>query len=242
MKKPLLENLSLFCLLLFFNFLFISSGCTKKQNCRVYEDQEVLHTREVYKDVWIDEYDEGVISIEEFGKIAIYPLQGNSSHASYYTSAIENELLSYYSDLSVISRRQLETVIEEQDLGQSGRLNSYTISRLKEIFGVQVIITGEINEGSWMLQLIDTETAEIIWGANNLGSFSSTFPDVLYNLYGRNGHWENQLVEEEYYETERVATGWEMRDVPDDDATYAILGLICAGIIIFIAVMAEPPQ
>ena len=49
---------------------------------------------------------------------------------------------------SVIERRQLDAIIAEQNLGQSGRINPATASQIGEVLGVQVVLMGSITQFS----------------------------------------------------------------------------------------------
>lgn len=91
---------------------------------------------------------------------------------------------------SVIEREQLEAILSEQDLGQSGRVNASTAAQIGAILGVQVILTGSITKfsieeisagfrgigGSYSeaetaldVRLINTNTAEIIFAEESEG-------------------------------------------------------------------------
>jgi len=86
-------------------------------------------------------------------------------------------------EFSVIERSQLEAIMQEQNLGQSGRVNASTAAQIGQILGVQAILTGSITQfsiervsggfagigGSYSraesmvdVRLIDTNTAEIL--------------------------------------------------------------------------------
>lgn len=83
----------------------------------------------------------------------------------------------------VIERSQLESILQEQNLGQSGRVDASTAAQIGQVLGVQAILTGSITQfsierisggfagigGSYSraesmidVRLIDTNTAEIL--------------------------------------------------------------------------------
>lgn len=101
---------------------------------------------------------------------------------------------------SLIERSQLEAILAEQDLGQSGRVNSAQVAEIGRLLGVQLILTGSITkfsidtkgggirrlglsaeyseaESNLDIRLINTNTAEIMFatdgeGTVRLGGFS----------------------------------------------------------------------
>ena len=85
---------------------------------------------------------------------------------------------------SLVERSQLEAVLAEQNLGQSGRVNSEQAAEIGRILGVQMILTGSITkfsvdtkgggfgrfraeyseaESNLDIRLINTDTAEIMF-------------------------------------------------------------------------------
>jgi curli biogenesis system outer membrane secretion channel CsgG len=95
-------------------------------------------------------------------RVAVLPLQNNSTW-SYWGdnlgAAASDELTTQLvksGKYSVIERQQLEAVMAEQNLGQSGRVNPATAAALGEILGVQVVFMGSITQFS-----IDTKRAGI---------------------------------------------------------------------------------
>ena len=150
----------------------------------------------------------GFLDKSVHSRIAVYPFNGNSTNASYYTTAVENWLTNN-AGVTIVSRQNIELIIAEQNLGREGilegRLNESTMARLREIFGVKVIITGEINSNNWSLQAIDSETAQVLWGRNGLGSFDHSFPNVLLEIYGTEGYYETRTIEETHYIERRTS-------------------------------------
>ncbi len=91
---------------------------------------------------------------------------------------------------SLVERTQLESVLAEQNLGQSGRINSAQAAEVGRILGVQMILTGSITkfsvdtkgggfgrfraeyseaESNLDIRLINTETAEIMFADEGEG-------------------------------------------------------------------------
>ena len=91
---------------------------------------------------------------------------------------------------SLVERTQLEAVLAEQNLGQSGRVNSAQAAEIGRILGVQMILTGSITkfsvdkkgggfgkfraeyseaESNLDIRLINTETAEIMFADEGEG-------------------------------------------------------------------------
>lgn len=92
---------------------------------------------------------------------------------------------------SVIERERLQTVLDEQSLGQSGAVDPSTAARIGEILGVQAIVTGSVTRFSMQtrsggfgplsasysvadatldLRVVDTNTAEIVAVAEGTGT------------------------------------------------------------------------
>lgn len=92
---------------------------------------------------------------------------------------------------TVVERTQLDSVLAEQDLGASGRVNAQTAAKLGQVLGVQLIFTGSITQfsierksigfrgigGSYSnaeskldVRLIDTSTGEILMAAEGQGN------------------------------------------------------------------------
>lgn len=96
---------------------------------------------------------------------------------------------------SVIERRKIDTILKEQNLGESNRLESSTVKKIGKILGVNVVITGTVikyqedqnitvyttdKDGRVTSQIIlqqaevevsarmfDVETGEIVWTAKD---------------------------------------------------------------------------
>ncbi len=95
-------------------------------------------------------------------RVAVLPLENNSTWhfwGDQLGAAASDELTTQLvksGQFSVIERRQIEAILAEQGLGQSGRVNPSTAAALGEILGVQVVLLGSITQFS-----IDTKRAGI---------------------------------------------------------------------------------
>ncbi len=74
---------------------------------------------------------------------------------------------------SVVEREQLDAILSEQNLGQSGRVNASTAAAIGEVLGVQVVLMGSITQFS-----IDTKKAGI-------GGFGASFSEAESILHVR---------------------------------------------------------
>ncbi|MGD8726391.1 MAG: CsgG/HfaB family protein [Gemmatimonadales bacterium] len=109
-------------------------------------------------------------------RVAVLPLQNNSTWhywGDHLGAAASDELTTQLvrsGKFSVIERQQLEAIMAEQNLGQSGRVNPATAAQLGEILGVQVVFLGSITQFS-----IDTKSA----GIGGIGGSYSEAESVL---------------------------------------------------------------
>jgi curli biogenesis system outer membrane secretion channel CsgG len=92
---------------------------------------------------------------------------------------------------TVIERAQIESILREQDFGASGRVNTATASKIGQLLGVQLILTGSITQfsverrsigfrgigGSYSnaeskldVRLINTDTGEVLMVAEGQGN------------------------------------------------------------------------
>ena len=130
-------------------------------------------------------------------RVAVMNFENNSSW--YYWGdnlgyAAADELVTQLfgtGKFALVERSQLEAVLAEQNLGQSGRVNSAQAAEIGRILGVQVILTGSITkfsvdtkgggfgrfraeyseaESALDVRLINTETAEIIFADDGEGT------------------------------------------------------------------------
>lgn len=87
-------------------------------------------------------------------RVAVLPLENNSTWSywgAHLGEAASDELTTQLvktGEFSVIERRQIEAVLAEQGLGQSGRVNPSTAATIGEILGVQVVFMGSITQFS----------------------------------------------------------------------------------------------
>ncbi|MEO1132772.1 MAG: CsgG/HfaB family protein [Cyanobacteria bacterium J06639_1] len=104
---------------------------------------------------------------------------------------------------SVIERSQLEAVLTEQDLGDSGRINASTAAQLGQILGVDALIMGTVTEynldqrqsgTTWPIRIVETNvnatvqlnarmvstsTAEILVTSEGVGEKSQSDTEAL---------------------------------------------------------------
>ena len=123
-------------------------------------------------------------------RIAVMNFENNSSWSYWGDNlgyAAADELVTQLfrtGKFSLIERTQLDAVLAEQNLGQSGRVNSAQAAEIGRILGVQMILTGSITkfsvdtkgggfgrfraeyseaESNLDIRLINTDTAEIMF-------------------------------------------------------------------------------
>lgn len=130
-------------------------------------------------------------------RVAVVDMENNSAWRAWggqlggaAADQLANELVR--SDrFSVIERERLQAVLQEQDLGVSGRVNPATAAQIGELLGVQVLVTGSVNQFSLDrtragvgrvaatvtraeavldVRMIDTSTGEILLAAEGSGS------------------------------------------------------------------------
>lgn len=87
-------------------------------------------------------------------RIAVVDLENNSSW-SYWGPRLGQAAADQLADqlirsdqFSVLERERLRAVMAEQQLGQSGAVSAATAARIGELLGVQVILTGSVNQFS----------------------------------------------------------------------------------------------
>ncbi len=87
-------------------------------------------------------------------RVAVLPLQNNSTWhywGGQLGEAASDELTTQLvksGAFSVIERRQIEAILAEQGLGQSGRVNASTAAAIGEVLGVQIVFMGSITQFS----------------------------------------------------------------------------------------------
>lgn len=129
-------------------------------------------------------------------RVAVLPLENNSAFRYWRGElgpAAADELVTQLvqaGEFSVVERQQIDAVLAEQNLGQSGRINPSTAAELGKILGVQIVLMGSITqfsintkragiggigasytEAEAMLDIraVNTETAEIMSVAEGSG-------------------------------------------------------------------------
>ncbi len=95
-------------------------------------------------------------------RVAVLAFENNSTHRYFEDElgdAAADELTTQLvssGQFSVVERRQIESILAEQNLGQSGRVNPATAAAIGEVLGVQIVLVGSITQFS-----IDTKRAGI---------------------------------------------------------------------------------
>jgi len=87
-------------------------------------------------------------------RIAVLPLQqgftnpewANSWNISVGVTEMIEEALFRTERFRIVERRQLEEVLKEQGLGQSGTLDPSTMARVGRVLGIEAFITGSVNQ------------------------------------------------------------------------------------------------
>lgn len=130
-------------------------------------------------------------------RIAVMNLENNSSWAWWgdkLGGAAADELVTQLlktGKFSVIERAQLQAILQEQQLGQSGLTNAATAAKVGQLLGAQLILTGSITQFSIErtqlgirgiggalskaesildVRLVDTSTGEVLLAAQGSGS------------------------------------------------------------------------
>ncbi len=82
------------------------------------------------------------------------------------TTSLVNQSINGRKRFKVMERAQIEKIVKEQELGQSGLLDASTAAQIGKGIGVDAIMLGTLTRGHNTMtidaRLIDTETAEII--------------------------------------------------------------------------------
>ena len=105
-------------------------------------------------------------------RVAVMNFENNSSWR-YWGDAAADELATQLfktQKFSLVERTQLEAVLAEQNLGQSGRINSAQAAEIGRILGVQMILTGSITKFS-----VDTK-------GGGFGRFQAEYSEAESNL------------------------------------------------------------
>ena len=180
----------------------VCSGCHK--TIMVPDIREVPETRyravTKYRDVLAP--GKGELDAERYRRLAVYPFRADGYDdvkTRYCADAVENWLV-HQGVFDVVSRQRLDTVLQEQNIGQGERLNPQTIARLRQVLGVEAVIVGTLyrseTDVTWSLQILDSETAEVVWGADGQGHFEDCFPELLEPIV------EHQVTVTEAYESQ----------------------------------------
>lgn len=109
-------------------------------------------------------------------RIAVMNFENNSTWhwwGDNLGAAVADELVTQLfktGKFSVVERSQIDTILAEQNFGQSGRVNPSQAAELGKILGVQVIVTGSITKFS-----IDRK-------GGSIGGFGASYSEAETNL------------------------------------------------------------
>lgn len=140
-------------------------------------------------------------------RVGITPLAYQDKSVSEKVTDILMSELSMIPIISVVERNRLNSIIEEQALGQTGIIDNETAAKLGKIIGTDGIIVGSIHvykEGSpkyfgLSFRVVDVETGVIIWSGNHtLHSGPLEVPDTLESLVP---YTIRELIDEFYEKT-----------------------------------------
>lgn len=108
--------------------------------------------------------------------VAVFPLHNGGSYGPEAEdfSALEVGLqqmllteLSQNGALRIVERGALKEILEEQDLGASGRVDAQTAARIGRVVGARYVILGGFSDwfGEFRVdtRIVDTETTEVLW-------------------------------------------------------------------------------
>ena len=91
--------------------------------------------------------------------------------------------LAMNTNLRVVDRVQLNTLIAEQDLGTSGRVDANTAARLGRLVGARYMVTGSFidlwGEMTLTAQIIEVETSEIVKAEKTQNKREQIYPMVV---------------------------------------------------------------
>ena len=86
----------------------------------------------------------------------------------------------------VIERRMLKKILGEQQLGLSGALDSESVTKIGQLLGVQVIISGSVMKFQNVLQvnarIVDVESASILAAENVKSSTATRLQDLVIQM------------------------------------------------------------
>ena len=124
-------------------------------------------------------------------RVTVVPLAYRNKNVSMKVTDIFISELSMIPIFSIVERNRLNSILQEQALGQTGIIDNETAVNLGQIVGADAIIVGSIHTykgGSpkyfgFSFRLVDTKTGVIIWSGNHtLHSGPLSVPDTLDSL------------------------------------------------------------
>lgn len=129
--------------------------------------------------------------------VAVFPFENGGSYGAEgldltpLTVGLQQMLLSELaqnSELRVVERQALRALLEEQDLGVSGRVDPATAAELGRVVGARYVVMGVFidlfSDFRMDVTLVDTETSELL-GAETVRGDRSTLYDLLVELAGK---------------------------------------------------------
>lgn len=83
-------------------------------------------------------------------RVAVMDFENRSQHGGWRIGRGAADILTTHlvkeTDFEIFERNQLESVLKEQNFGESGRVDPSTAARIGKLIGVQYIITGAVTE------------------------------------------------------------------------------------------------
>ncbi len=129
--------------------------------------------------------------------VAVFPFDNGGSYGAEgldltaLTVGLQQMLLSELaqnSELRVVERQSLRALIEEQDLGVSGRVDPTTAAELGRVVGARYVIMGVFmdffSDFRMDATIVDVETGEVL-GAETVRADRSTLYELLVELAGK---------------------------------------------------------
>ena len=127
----------------------------------------------------------GELNEAKYDTLAVYPFdvqEYDPAGASLSMDRVEHWLLAR-PEFDIVSRQHLETVLDEQDIAETARFDSVTVTMIGRLVGAKAVVVGSLYgsapEPSWSLQIIDAETGQIAWGEDGTGLLEDQIDDAL---------------------------------------------------------------
>ncbi|MGQ9424727.1 CsgG/HfaB family protein [Gilvimarinus sp. F26214L] len=152
-------------------------------------------------------------------RIAVMDFENKSQHGGWRVGRGAADILTTElvkgSDFDIYEREQLNSIIAEQNLGASGRVDPSTAARIGKILGVQYVVTGAVTEygqsksgaggggvhvgrkgyyATVDVRIVDVNTSRIAFAESGSGSKSSTTVKVFG--FGGGESWNEKSATE----------------------------------------------